>query len=395
MRYFSADFIFPVSSAPIPNGIVLVDDEGTIQNVFQNKEQIKEDAEIEYHSGIICPGFINAHCHLELSYLKGKISPGHGLAGFIQDLIPERAKATDTETLLAAEKADAEMTSNGIVVVADISNSAISIPVKKRSRIFYHSFIEIFDLHPDKANEVFERGSKLFNEFEKSNLSASIVPHSPYSVSRKLLKLISDEAYRKNSLLSIHNQESAGENEMFLTGKGDFFNELNKISGAFNEWKATGFRSLASTFVHLPKCNKIQFIHNTYSNTEDVRWAHLYNLFVWWCFCPNANLFIENKLPDIDMFRNEVAKITIGTDSYASNNSLSILDELKTIQKFFSKISLQELIRWSTLNGAEFLGLHRKFGSIEKGMKPGLNHIGGIDIDRLELRDISFVKPLI
>ena len=136
MRYFSADFIFPVSSAPIPNGIVLVDDEGTIQDVFQNKEQIQEDAEIEYHSGIICPGFINAHCHLELSYLKGKISPGQGLAGFIQDLIPERAKASDTEILLAAEKADAEMTSNGIVVVADISNSTISIPVKKRSRIF-------------------------------------------------------------------------------------------------------------------------------------------------------------------------------------------------------------------------------------------------------------------
>ena len=394
MRYLSADYIFPVSSAPIKDGILLIDDDQRIVDVLRDKQNLASDVEIEYYKGVLCPGFINAHCHLELSYLKNKIAQGKGLASFIKDLLPAR-NASQEEILQSAIEADAEMQANGIVVVADIANTDSCIAVKKASPIYYHTFIEIFDLKEEKAYEVFEKGKSLWNRFVSEDLSASIVPHAPYSVSVKLLKLINDFAYENNSLLSIHNQETEGENDMFLSGKGKFMDALNEISGAYDSWKATGFRSLASVFVHLPKCNKIQFIHNTYSGKEDVRWAHLYSLFVWWCFCPKANLFIENKLPDIDMFRNEVSKITVGTDSYASNTSLSILDELKIIQQYIPKLSLEELLKWATLNGAEFLGLHREYGSFEKGKKPGLNHLGAIDLESIHLGEFTFVKPLL
>jgi cytosine/adenosine deaminase-related metal-dependent hydrolase len=394
VRYLSADYIFPISSAPVKDGILLLDEDQRIIDVLSDKQSLATDAEIEHYKGVLCPGFINAHCHLELSYLKNKIPQGKGLAGFIKDLIPART-ASQEEILQSAFEADAEMQANGIVVVADISNTDASLAVKKASPIHYHTFIEIFDLKEEKAYEAFEKGKLLWNSFVSEDLSASIVPHAPYSVSVKLLKLINEFAYEHNSLLSIHNQETEGENEMFLTGKGKFIEELNEISGAYDSWKASGFRSLASVFVHLPKCNKIQFIHNTYSNKEDVRWAHLYNLFTWWCLCPKANLFIENKLPDIDMFRNEVSKITIGTDSYASNTSLSILDELKTIRQENSKIKLDELLRWATLNAAEFLGLHREYGSFEKGKRPGVNHLGAIDPESLNLGEFTFVRPLL
>ena len=394
MRLLTADFIYPISTPPLKDGLLLIEDDGTIIDILTNNMNLSVDLKPEYHHGLICPGFINAHCHLELSFLKGKIPQGKGLANFIQSLIPAR-HASDAEILKAAEDADAEMVSNGIVMVGDISNNNSSIEIKKASRIHYHSFIEIYDLNPEKAFESFDKGKKLWNEFTASGLNASITPHASYSVSSKLLKLIGDFAYENESVLSIHNQETAGENEMFLQGSGSFVEQLNKISGAYANWKASGFRSLASVFVHLPKCNKIEFVHNTFSSVEDVRWAHLYNLFVWWCMCPNANLFIENRLPDLDMFVNEVAKICIGTDSYASNKSLSVLDELKSIQERYTKISTEELIKWATLNGAEFFGLQKKFGSFEKGKKPGINLISNVGTYKQVLNSSSDVIPLI
>lgn len=394
MRFLTADYIFPSSSDPVKNGILVIEDDGIIVDLKTNTDELPAEPELEKYRGIICPGFVNAHCHLELSFLKNKLPEGRGLAGFIQDLIPART-ASDEQILSAAIEADAEMLANGIVVVADICNTDISISVKKKSRINYHSFIEIFDLNPQRAYEAFDKGKSLLDKFQENGLSASIVPHAPYSVSSKLLKLIHDYAYEHDGLLSIHNQETEGENEMFLSGSGEFLNELNKISGAFSDWKPTGFRSLPSTFVHLPKCNKIQFIHNTYTTADDVHWAHLYNLFAWWCLCPNANLYIENRLPDINMFVKEVSKMCIGTDSFASNKSLSILEEIKTIQKNFPAISLTELIKWSTFSGAEFLGLHRQYGSFEKGKKPGVNLISNVNMENFYLEQDSYVIPLI
>ncbi|HNS12480.1 MAG TPA: amidohydrolase family protein [Bacteroidia bacterium] len=394
MRILTADYIYPISSPVLKRGFLLVRDDGTIEDLLSDKSQLPPEIAIEDYRGIICPGFVNAHCHLELSYLKGLIPSGKGLSGFITDLIFTRRAAND-EIVEKAIEADAEMVANGIVVVGDISNSDVSISVKKNSRIFYHNFIEIFDLQPEKANETFDQGKLLYDKFIGAGLAASIVPHAPYTVSAKLLKLISNFAYENNTLLCIHNQETNGENEMFIDGNGEFLKELNKISGAFSDWKGTGFRSLPSVFVHLPKCNKMQFVHNTFSQAQDVQWAHLYNLFVWWCLCPNANLFIENTIPDLNMLRNEVAKITIGTDSYASNRSLSILDELKTIHKYDGSVSLQELLTWATLNGAEYFGLSKQYGSLEKGKKPGINLISKIDPEKITLEPDSSVIPLI
>ncbi len=394
MRLLTADYIYPVSAAPLKDAFLLIEDDGTILDLVTNTSDVPADIKPEYHRGLICPGFINAHCHLELSFLKGKITEGTGLAGFIQELIPARS-ASKEEIFSAAQNADAEMVANGIVLVGDISNNASSIEVKRNSRIHYHSFIEIYDLNPEKAFEAFDAGKKLWKHFKSEGLSASITPHASYSVSAKLLKLIGDFAYENDSLLTIHNQESNGENEMFIDGSGSFIEALNKISGAYTNWKATGFRSLASVFVHLPKCNKIEFVHNTYTAKDDVRWAHLYNLFVWWCICPNANLYIENRLPDIEMFRNEVAKVCIGTDSYASNKSLSILDELSSIQMEYRHISTQELIKWATMNGADFFGLQKQYGSFEKGKRPGVNFIGNVDADTQALSKSSYVLPLV
>ena len=400
MRFLKADYIFPISSAPVKDGILILDDEGKVVEVLdpaidpQSSTQIFEkDGELEIFKGLICPGFINAHCHLELSHMKGKLSEKQKLPGFLRQVSTMR-NSDETEIISAMEAADAEMVANGIVAVGDISNNAQSFDIKLNSRIAYYTFIELFDFHPDRSNDVFNKGKMLYEQLKGIGLRGSIVPHAPYTVSNKLLKLINDFAYESGELICIHNQETQSENSMFKLKNGELFEFLQGATNLYTHWEPTGFASLASSIVHLPKCNKIQLVHNTYTTSEDVNWAQLYSMLMWWCFCPNANLFIEDKMPDIPMFVNHAAKITIGTDSYASNWSLSVFDELKTIHKHYPEISVHNLLTWATLNGAEYLGLHHSLGSFDKGKKPGVNHILDLESNTFHLMENSLVIPL-
>jgi cytosine/adenosine deaminase-related metal-dependent hydrolase len=137
------------------------------------------------------------------------------------------------------------------------------------------------------------------------------------------------------------------------------------------------------------KEQRLLLVHNTFSESTDIKMAEHFFSNVFWCLCPNANLYIENKLPDIDLFRAMKSKITLGTDSLASNHQLSILNEIYTIQRHFEEIPLTELIQWGTLNGAELLGLENVLGSFERAKKPGVVHIDNIDLHTLKLTKLS------
>jgi aminodeoxyfutalosine deaminase len=379
MRFFKADIIYPITSPPVENGIVVVNDDGIFQSVERNDDTLPSD-QIETFEGIICPGFINTHCHLELSHLKGRLTEKKGLKNFISEIV--QLRESDVDSIKAAMiKSDDVMWQNGIVAIGDISNSDISSEVKKNSRIKYHTFVELFDLDESRADQVFEEGVLLLKKFHHEGLPVSITPHSPYSVSSRLFKLISDNAYKFDSILSIHNQETKSEDELFKKGSGELY-ELMKKYPMYSGFKPAGHSSLATALSRLPKCNKIQLVHNTFSQKEDIVWAKNYSTLIYWCLCINANLFIENTPPPIDLLFNSGIKITIGTDSYASNHSLSVLDEMKSIHDHFPHVPFENILEWATINGASFLGM-KELGSFEKGKKPGVSLLKGIKNDFL------------
>jgi cytosine/adenosine deaminase-related metal-dependent hydrolase len=397
MRFLQADYIFPVSSPPVKNGVVITGDDGVIMDLVtgQNEMVAANRKAVEVYRGVIVPGFINAHCHLELSHLKNKLTPGKGLSGFIREITTNR-NGSEPEIREAISKAEDEMIAEGIVAVGDISNNSSSFDQKKKGRLRYHTFIEVFDLAPERADKAFQDGLSLMKMLNESGAAgtSSIVPHAPYTVSARLLKLIHDYAQANDSLLSIHNQETESENEMFISGRGQLFETLSSFGDYYKSWKPTGADSLESSLLHFPRCNKMQLVHNTFTSADEITWAMLYSMMTWWCTCPNANLFIENNLPDYKIFIDAGCRMTVGTDSYASNYSLSILDELKTISVHAPYIKLQTLVRWATLNGAEFLGLQNQLGSIEKGKHPGLNLIKNIDSEKMELTSESEIEKL-
>lgn len=374
MRKISADYIFPVSSEPIKNGSITISEDGTILALESDN-----NGATEHYSGIICPGFINTHCHLELSHLRSQVNEKTGITSFIKEIIEKRTAFSEDLIERCIVDAEAEMIRNGIVAVGDISNNNSTFKQKEKKNLYYHTFIEIFSMDSSKAEETIEKGKKLIAEL---TTSGSISPHAPYTMSEELLSLINNIAEEKNSILTIHNQESEGENELFLYNSGVMFNTFKEMGINTNLMRKTGENSLQSTLKHLNKAKKIVLVHNTFTSKEDFDWIKSnrsdFRSQLYFCTCPNANLFIENKLPDYKLFIEENATITIGTDSLASNWSLSILDELKTITKYYPEIPLQTLLLWATKNGAEFLG-QNQLGSIEKGKKPGLNLLKNVD----------------
>ena len=392
-RKISAHYVFPVNAPPIRNGIIEIDKNGKVLQIINPGKNIKEQAGVEFYNGILVPGFVNTHCHLELSHLKKQIPQHTGLHNFVRYV--SKFRNTDEEIIRkAAEKADWEMQKNGIVAVGDISNSAISIKQKQKSKIEYHSFIEIFSLNSDLAEEKFFEGKKLLTDFYNAGLKASIVPHAPYSISKKLFDLLKKQMQKTALPVSMHNQETASENDLFINKSGDLYETFRLWGIEFKDFYPTGKNSLVSVIDYLPEKNNCLLVHNTFTNKEDIEQANTKLKNIYWTFCPNANLYIEKRLPDISLFYNKQQKCCIGTDSLASNNQLSVLEEIKSIQKYFQEIPLQELIKWATLNGAEALNLQNKFGSFEQEKTPGINLITGIDYKNMRLTDKSKVKNL-
>ncbi len=397
MRKIAATYIFPLNRPPVKNGILTCTPDGTIIDISGNNEKITEQSGLEFYSGILVPGFVNTHCHLELSHLKGKIEEKTGIGRFIGKINQLRNLETaDKEKAMQA--ADRKMWADGTVAVGDISNSPLTIETKKNSRIFYHTFIESFGFHPSRAERAFDIARFVQVQFREKGLSNSITPHSPYSVSKPLFEKIRENAVIEKSILTIHNQESESETEFFENGTGSILEHIsNNLGIDISHWQPTGKSSLTSVLHFFPPENQLLLVHNTFTRKEDLdemkKIRSSENTF--FVLCPNSNLYIENQLPPVKLLLDEHVNICIGTDSLASNHNLSVLDELITLQINFPELRPEELFQWACLNGAKALKTDNIFGSFEAGKKPGVNLITGIDFKSMKLTEKSKVKRLI
>lgn len=368
--YLSASLVCPVSSPPLENGVISVDDDGRILELIpacMAKERNLED--VRFLDGVLVPGLVNTHVHLELSHLKGKVEEGTGLPGFVRQIIEQRA-ADDNEISEAMKLADAEQYRNGIVAAGDISNQLISRSVKMDSAIYYQTFVETMGFNPAMADEIIARVRKLKQDFLP--LTAAIAPHAPYSVSRPLFELIRAEG--NTTCITIHNQETAEENQFFQRKEGHFLDLYKFLGLDISFFQAQQLTSLQYFLPLMPDDVRILLVHNTFTSAQDIKFAVESGKDIYWCLCPNANLYIEKRLPNLKLFTQEGLKVTLGTDSLSSNHQLSILEEMKTLH-FQAAIPFDELLRWATLNGAKFLGLDQQLGSFEIGKKPGINLI--------------------
>lgn len=393
MRRFSANYVLPVTCPPIKNGIIEVDNNGEIISIIDPGREFQEIHSTEFHNGVIVPGFVNAHCHLELSHLKGQVKRGSGIAGFIKAVTEYRIN--DSEVIeKAIQLAIREIELTGTVAVGDICNTLDTFFLKSRSSIFFHNFIEVFGINPLAAERIIENAIGIMRGFEKlQNSSTSITPHSTYSLSNTLWKTVREHINKSNLPVSIHYAESLPEFEYLMNGTGSLMERYRLLNIPFDApLGLTPFKVVTDNINH---DKDVLLIHNTFASVDELDDINRIFRNATFVTCPESNLIIEGKLPDLISMYKHGLRIAIGTDSLASATSLSMLYHIKLLQEHFPDIPFSEILKWSTLNGAEALNVSDRFGSIEIGKVPGLNLITNFDFDKMSPRVNSEVRCLI
>lgn len=372
MKRFAAKYIYTnVDSEPIRNGFVEVTDDGEVVSVGTVSDV---SAEENFYDGAIVPGFVNTHCHLELSYLKGKFRKGTGMAGFIDQINAMR----DTSSM-EEKKADIAywmdtMWRRGVSAMADISNCSDTFECKSKSPMYTRTFLEVFGTEPEDCQQVMDNVLELQKVAEGFGLDAAPTPHACYTMSPELVTAVSREGL-KSGYLSYHSEETQEEEDMLISGSGAMWD--NRKAAGMSVPPVTGKSSLLYFIDRLKDAHPVPFkehillVHECCMTEEGLKAIGevMENAYV--ALCPCSNIFIHNALPPVEIMRDSTVKLTVGTDSLSSNDDLDIVRELFCLQENFPDIPLAEMLVWSSRNGADFLG-KEELGRLSEGARPGI-----------------------
>ena len=377
-RRVAASFVYTLDSdAPIRNGFVEYDaEDGRILAVGE----CGPDEEVR--QGAVLPGFVNSHCHIELSHLHGKFRKGTGMAGFIDQINALRDWAgADVKARLTQEWMD-KMWKDGVSAMSDISNDDSSFKVKSSHKIYTRTFLEVFGSEPEMCEGVMSDVTKLKETADAEGIDAAPTPHSCYTMSPQLLSA-SAAAGLESGYLSYHSQESQEEEDLLISGSGAMY-ENRKRSGMSTP-PVTGESSLKYFIDRLaaakpaPYDEHILLVHNVCLKQDDIDAAKRVMNNVYWAVCPLSNIFIHNALPPIPLMRKNGLAITVGTDSLSSNDDLDMVKELVCIKQNFAEVPMNEILVWACLNGARFLSKEDSLGSIAPGKTPGIVFVSNVD----------------
>ena len=379
MKRIAARFVYTLDgSEPVRNGYVEYDEaDGTVIAVGQCA------GDEDVLPGALVPGFVNAHCHVELSHLHKKFRKGTGMAGFIDQINELRDWAgNDVKARLVQEWMD-KMWKDGVSAMADISNDESSFEVKKSHPMYTRTFLEVFGSEPHMCEGVMKDVTALNALADDAGIDAAPTPHSCYTMSPELLSA-SAAAGLERGFISYHSQESQEEEDLLLTGTGAMY-ENRKRSGMSTP-PVTGESSLKYFIQRLaaarpaPYDEHILLVHNVCLSQDDIDAAKAVMNNVYWAVCPLSNIFIHNALPPIPLMRENGLKVVVGTDSLSSNDDLDMVKELYCLHSNFPEVPMYQLLEWACLNGAELLK-KPLLGSLAVGKKPGIVLISDIDED--------------
>ncbi len=378
----AASFVYTLDAKePIRNGYVEYDDDGIVTGVGPCGDISSEEC---FHDGALVPGFVNAHCHVELSHLHGKFRKGTGMAGFIDQINELRDWAgRDVKSSLVREWMD-KMWADGVSAMADISNDDSSFEVKAAHPMYTRTFLEVFGSEPHMCEGVMSDVTALNEQADRAGIDAAPTPHSCYTMSPQLLSA-SAAAGLEKGWLSYHSQESQEEEDLLISGSGAMY-ENRKRSGMSTP-PVTGESSLKyfldrlATAKPAPYDEHILLVHNVCLGQSDIDSAKKVMNNVYWAICPLSNIFIHNALPPVPLMRENRLDIMVGTDSLSSNDDLDMVKELYCLHENFPEVPMDELLRWASLNGARFLSKADVLGTLTPGKKPGIVLIDRLDKD--------------
>jgi len=366
-----ARWILPIDRPPIENGWIEIAD-GRIVRFGGSRPP---SAARDLGNVAVLPGLVNAHTHLELSFLEGRVPPAASMVEWIETLIRERAaSATESETdrLDAMHRAADAMRAAGTILVGDISNTLTSVPAIARAGLGGVVFHELLGFQIANATsfvrEAWARVETIAAATSAPELAFSVAAHAPYSTSPALISEIARR--RRPGPLTIHLGESLHEVEFLRSGGGPFRDLLVDLNVWTPTWQA-------------PQCDPVEYLArlgylqpgvlavHAVQLTDDAlgRLAEAGGMVV---TCPRSNAWVGVGLPNIGHFYAAEVPVAIGTDSLASSPSLSVFDELKELRRIAPDVTAASLLDSATRQGARALGLDAEYGTIAGGKRAAL-----------------------
>ncbi len=325
---------------------------------------------IDFGNVAIIPGLINAHTHLELSDLEGKIPPPKTFIQWLGHIVNFRKVAGGRPLVDAVEKGVKLSLEAGTTTVVDISSTGDSVKILPRLPIRKYIFRELIGFEPEKVAEVMELAIRELSDFKKDGLGAvGLSPHAPYTACSKLYQGCTIFTQGTNTLLCTHISETTEEVEFLKEGTGSFIVMLKALNMLGN-WKAPGMYPIEYLKAIGALRGQWLLIHCNYLTENEIKILEGITASV--VYCPRSHRYFgHNSHP----FRNLLGRginVALGTDSLASNQSLSILDEMKFLHGNYPELDPREIFAMATERGAKAIKLEGKVGKLIPGMEADL-----------------------
>lgn len=350
-----ANWVLIDSENIIENGFVKTES-GKIVDVGQGRAGCFSEQIVDHGNGVLMPCLVNAHTHLELSALKNKTNIHLGFIEWVKSVIEKREQIGKTNLIKAVFKGIKELSDSGSLVIGEIGSIGLSRQPFLNSALSGVWFKEYI-------------GNDFTDDFDCENISSdktiSVAGHAPHTTGSDLLVKLKTAALRQRLPFSIHLAESNDEVEFLTTGKGDWAQFLNQRNIDTSTIKLTG----ASPVKYADQLglldDKALAIHLLFADKKDFQVLSEKNVNI--CLCPRSNQLLHKRLPDVPLMLKSGLKLCLGTDSLASNESLSLFDEMKFLSQSFTDISPKDIIAMATINGATALGFENQFGRLTPG----------------------------
>jgi len=345
----------------LENGVVTVF-EGRVLSVERLAESGRSGAMEDHGAGVIMPALVNAHTHLTLSALAGKVPYGNGFLGWIQSLMAARRVLYRDDAVKAAEAAVFRMAASGVGLVGEFGPYLPVAGIMADAGLGGAVWLEFFGNRkrlPALPEAV-------------GDITFSYAGHAPNTVNPDLLRHIKQRDAEEGLLYCLHLAESIEETVFLETGKGAWADFLRGLGMDFSGWKCWGKRpvELAAELGLLDEATLA--VHLLQVTREDM--ATLAESRVNICLCPRSNANLHGRLPDIEGFLSAGMAPALGTDSLASCDSLSIFDEMHFVAERFTGLRPDQILAMGTINGARALG-RQDLGRIEPGAAARLIYV--------------------
>jgi cytosine/adenosine deaminase-related metal-dependent hydrolase len=354
--------------AVLQNGAIHVSDSGRISRIARGaSSSIRPGTNLtDWGCAVIVPGFINAHAHLELTFFHGQLTRFATFTDWISQLIEQRRTWPQERFLRSAEKGARLCLASGTTMIGDITSSGVGWGATRNQSLRRVVFEEAIALSPSQADTAVAQLKLLFRQAQPNPLLIhGISPHAPYSVSSKLYRRLAKLAQSEGRLLATHVAETTAELQFLHEGTGEFRDFLSRMGFLPDGWKPPRIAPimyLDSLGVLGRSC---LLIHCNYLDQESIRKIAKTNSNV--VYCPRSHAFFDHDKHPVRQLLDQQINVALGTDSLASNSSLSMIDEIRFLFKKRKDLKPEEIFRAATKNGAEALGCGSSLGRMRRG----------------------------